>query len=124
MINARKIFRKVTSKISDFSEEQLDGLTTIMEYFRGNKVDFKKNSWLRENFKNNSYEDLEGICKIVSNKEIYDNDLSLNPGRYVGFSIKVDENFDYKKRLNEIKNDLNKASKEGQEILSNLKIFK
>jgi type I restriction enzyme M protein len=35
--------------------------------------------------------------------EVEENDYSLTPGRYVGYSIEVDEEFDYQKRLSEIR---------------------
>ena len=38
--------------------------------------------------------------------QIIENDYSLNPGRYVGFTIKVDEDFDYKGRMSEIHNEI------------------
>ena len=44
------------------------------------------------------------LCKINSTKEISENDFSLNPGRYVDYN-KIDENFDYKKRVYEINED-------------------
>jgi len=42
----------------------------------------------------------------MTNEEIEENDYSLTPGRYVGYSIQIDENFDYKARMNEIHSEL------------------
>ena len=39
-------------------------------------------------------------------KEVEENDWSLTPGRYVGYSIELDEDFDYAKRLGEIHGEL------------------
>ena len=106
MIDARKTFRKVNQTISDFSPEQLEGLTAIIKNFRGEKVDFTANEWLKEKFENSKYDDIEGLCKIASIDEIIENDYSLNPARYVGFTIYVDEDFDYKDRINKINEEL------------------
>jgi len=67
---------------------------------------------LLENFPEHQYQDVEGLCKIVDLAEIAENDFSLTPGRYVGYSIKIDEDFDYEGRLAQIKNQLIELNKE------------
>ena len=52
------------------------------------------------------YQDTEGVCKIVSIEEVKQNDYSLTPGRYVGVSTTTDKDFDYKKRLRTIGQEL------------------
>jgi len=42
MLDARKIFRKVTSKINDFSPEQLQNLLCIVQLYRGNTSRLEK----------------------------------------------------------------------------------
>ena len=124
LINANKTFRKVNSKINDFTQDQLVGLTTIVKFYRGEKVNFKSNEWLTSIFKKNFYEDIEGLCKITSIDDILNNDCSLNPGRHVGFSIQTDENFDYQSRLEEINDDLEKLFSENNNLLKKVKNFK
>ncbi len=41
MLDARKIYRKVTSKVNDFSPEQLQNLICIVNLYRGNTQKFK-----------------------------------------------------------------------------------
>jgi type I restriction enzyme M protein len=67
---------------------------------------------LLENFPDGHYADVEGLCKIVDLAEVAENDYSLTPGRYVGYSIEVDEDFDYQKRLGEIRKELADLSQE------------
>lgn len=124
MINARNIFRKVNQTINDFTPEQLEGLTTIIKSYRGEKVDYKKNEWLRSNFVNNCYEDIEGICKITSFEEIAKNEYSLNPGRYVGFKIEIDHDFDFKGRIKEIKSELEILQNENEELFKQIQKMK
>ena len=40
MLDARKIYRKVTSKVNDFSPEQLQNLICIVNLYRGNRAKF------------------------------------------------------------------------------------
>ena len=61
---------------------------------------------LRENFPNDQYQDIEGLCKIVSRDEVKENDYSLTPGRYVGYKALIDSDFDHVKRISEINNQL------------------
>ena len=124
MIDARNTYRKVTQTINDFSPDQLEGFQNILKSFRGEDANFKSNNWLLNTFRSGKYEDITGLCKIVNKKEIIENDYSLNPGRYVGYSLNIDEKFDYKKRVEEINNELNHLDKENKrlvELIKNLK---
>jgi type I restriction enzyme M protein len=53
--------------------------------------------WLQERFPKAEYEDVTGLCKLASPKEVQEQEYSLNPGRYVGVVIeedgKTDEEF-------------------------------
>ena len=75
-------------------------------------------------FPDNKYADVEGLCKIVDLDEVKENDYSLTPGRYVGYSIKIDENFDYKGRMKEIHSELADLNKEANEIMEQILSFK
>lgn len=124
MIDARNTFRQINTTLRDFSPEQMEGLTSIIKAYRGEDVfnQFASNSWLKEHFPNGKYEDVEGLCKIVDVTEVEENDWSLTPGRYVGYSIELDEEFDYEARLGEIHSELeilnNQANTLMQQILT------
>nr|WP_198342303.1 N-6 DNA methylase [Pedobacter psychrophilus] len=93
MIDARNVFRKVSTTINDFSEEQLAGLTAIMAMYRGEKPEVTAdNGWFSFYFPEGIYKDVEGLCKIVSRAEIAEQDYSLTPGRYVGVNVEIDMN--------------------------------
>lgn len=72
--------------------------------------------WLPDN----TYTDVEGLCKIVNLDEIKENDYSLTPGRYVGYSIQIDENFDYKARMKEIHSELAELNMEANELMQQI----
>ena len=124
MIDARNTFRKVNTTINDFSPDQLQGLTTIIKSYRGENVDFTVNEWLSKTFANSKYEDIEGLCKVTFMDDIIENDYSLTPGRYVGFSIQVDEDFDYQGRMSEIHDELAKLNIESDELMKAIKRLK
>ena len=43
--------------------------------------------WLLSRFPQGCYEDVPGLCKLVTQEEIAANDYSLTPGRYVGVAV-------------------------------------
>jgi type I restriction enzyme M protein len=122
MIDARNTFRQINTTLRDFSPDQMAGLHTIIQSYRGEDVGsaFTTNPWLQSTFENGRYEDIEGLCKIVTIDEVETNDWSLTPGRYVGYSIDVDKDFDYKTRLTEIHDGLNKLNIEAGELMQRI----
>jgi type I restriction enzyme M protein len=117
MIDARNVYRKVTTTINDFSEEQLEGLTAIVKLYRGEKPKLNKdNQWFNERFPDGKYSDIEGLCKIVTIDEVKENDYSLTPGRYVGVTMVEDDGVDFKSRLLEIQQELDLLNKEAFEL--------
>ena len=72
---------------------------------------------LERYFPGEKYEDVEGLCKIATLEEIAENDYSLTPGRYVGFSIDIDEDFDYQARIKEINKELTDLNNQSQKLM-------
>lgn len=122
MIDARNTFRQINQTLRDFSPEQMEGLTAIVKAYRGEDVSktFASNSWLKEHFPSGSYADVEGLCKIVDVAEVEENDWSLTPGRYVGYSIELDEGFDYTARLGEIHDELATLNDEAATLMQQI----
>lgn len=128
MIDARNVYRKVTTTINDFDEHQMEGLTAIMKMYRGESVEVSAhNAWFNERFADKSYHDIEGLCKVVSIEEVRANDWSLTPGRYVGVAMEDDDDFDYRARLLEIQSELEVLNAEANDlsktIAANLKLL-
>lgn len=116
------------SKNKDWKElnlkEQLDQLKALQQQLSGNPDEeepsllheteyfFKQADWLTSRFPEGVYTDVEGLCKVVTQKEIEAKDWSLSPGRYVGVDTTTDEDFDYEERLNEIHIELDGLNEE------------
>ncbi len=121
MIDARNTYRKVSSTVNDFSDDQMEGLTAIINAFRGDDLEVKDdNIWFKENFSSGKYEDVEGLCKVVDNEEVIEQDYSLTPGRYVGVSIEVDMDFDYKTRIRELHEELAALNGEATKLMNKI----
>ncbi|WP_163379453.1 type I restriction-modification system subunit M [Cyclobacterium sp. SYSU L10401] len=128
MIDARKVFRKVTTTINDFSEEHMFGLTAIMNLFRGDPADHgmehvtgsEVEGWFKEHFPKGQYQDVEGLCKVVDLEEVIAQDYSLTPGRYVGVNIELDMDFDYQGRIKMIHSELAELNNEANKLMSQI----
>lgn len=70
--------------------------------------------WLKDRFLNVVYTDVPGLCKLVSEGEIEQNDWSLTPGRYVGVSLQKEEDFDFEERLQEVHTELQGLNEEAE----------
>jgi len=101
LIDARNIYRKVTSTINDFTDEQLEFLTGIIKLYRGEEL-FNATGQLLEIFPNKTYNDIQGLCKVVDYKTVAEYNFSLTPGRYVG----KDEIETEDKESNQLKEDV------------------
>lgn len=55
-------------------------------------------------------------CKLKTYSRCY----SLTPGRYVGYSIKIDEDFDYRGRMKEIHSELSDLNNEANELMDQI----
>ncbi|MEO6230878.1 MAG: class I SAM-dependent DNA methyltransferase [Ferruginibacter sp.] len=98
--------KALQQQLSGNPDEEEPGLLHETEYF------YKQAHWLTSRFPEGVYADVEGLCKVVSQKEIEAKDWSLSPGRYVGVDTATDDDFDYEERLNEIHIELDGLNEE------------
>lgn len=75
---------------------------------------------LSEHFPDGAYRDIEGLCKVVDRTEVAENDFSLTPGRYVGYSIQIDEDFDYQGRMAEVRAELAGLNDEANGLMAQI----
>ncbi|HOW31173.1 MAG TPA: class I SAM-dependent DNA methyltransferase [Bacteroidales bacterium] len=98
--------KALQQQLSGNPDEEEPGLLHETEYF------YKQAHWLTSRFPEGVYTDVEGLCKVVTQKEIEAKDWSLSPGRYVGVSLSEVEDLDYEERLNEIHIELEGLNEE------------
>jgi type I restriction enzyme M protein len=102
--------KELQQQLSGNPDEEEPGLLHEAEYF------YKQAHWLTSRFPDGVYTDVEGLCKIVTKKEIEAKDWSLSPGRYVGVDTVTDDDFDYEERLNEIHIELEGLNEEANAL--------
>ena len=98
--------KALQQQLSGNPDEEEPGLLHETEYF------YKQAHWLTSRFTDGVYTDVEGLCKVVTQKEIETKDWSLSPGRYVGVDTAPDDDFDYEERLYEIHIELEGLNEE------------
>jgi len=104
--------KALQQQLSGNPDEEEPGLLHETEYF------YKQAHWLTSRFPQGVYTDVEGLCKVVSQKEIEAKDWSLSPGRYVGVDTATDDDFDYEERLTEIHIELEGLNEEAMKLAS------
>lgn len=119
--------KEATAKMKPF-KDKLNKLNKPLKAYQTLVSEFLKEirqrvrDWrkLLEDFPDSKYVDVEGLCKIVDLAEIKENDYSLTPGRYVGYSIIIDEDFDYRTRMTEIHSDLKSLTSEANNFMNQI----
>lgn len=72
--------------------------------------------WLKTRFPEGIYQDIPGLCRIVTLDEIISNDCSLTPGRYVGIQSDSGEDFDFNLKIQQIHSDLLRLDNTSREL--------
>ena len=106
--------KALQQQLSGNPDEEEPGLLHETEYF------YKQAHWLTSRFPEGVYTDVEGLCKVVTQKEIEAKDWSLSPGRYVGVDTTTDDDFDYEERLNEIHIELDGLNEEANSLIETI----
>lgn len=117
---ATAAMRPLRAKVTQLNKPLTLYHTAVDEFLKEAKQRIKDWKKLLELFPDNEYVDVEGLCKIVDREEVIENDYSLTPGRYVGYSIDIDEDFDYKGRMAEIHAELNQLNSEANELMKQI----
>jgi len=116
-----KQIKKQLDANSKLLKQLITALSEHKDLFKQELANYKQliKDWrsLRDNFPENKYQDVEGLCKIVDRAEVAENDYSLTPGRYVGYTVQVDDDFDYELRLKEIHKKLGDLNYESNSLM-------
>lgn len=118
-IDARHLFRQLDRAHRDFTPAQLEFISNIVRLYRGETPESDQGSAaeLAANFPGGLYRDVPGLCKVATLAEIQAQGYSLNPGRYVGVTARVDEEgFDFRQRLEELNEELETLNLQAREL--------
>lgn len=113
-IDARKMFRQIDRAHRDWTPEQIEFLANIARLYRGEDVETSEASaaLMSATFPNGAYLDVPGLCVVVTLAQVEKQGWSLNPGRYVGVADAEDDGIDFRVRLEELNEELERLSDE------------
>lgn len=117
-IDARHIYRQIDRAHREFSPDQIEFIANIARLYRGEKPEYDAGSkaLVKEKFPDSRYQDVAGLCKVATLKDIEAQGWSLNPGRYVGVADREAEDVDFAERLEELNEELETLNAEGREL--------
>lgn len=117
-IDARQIFHQIDRAHRDFTPDQIEFLANIVRLYRGEDPELIQGSFhlLADKGLNHGYVDVPGLCKAATRAEIKAQGWSLNPGRYVGATIRDAENEDFAERLEALNEELEVLNAEAREL--------
>jgi len=117
-IDARHIFRQIDRAHRDFTPDQIEFIANIARLYRCEEPETKNGSgaMVKEKFPEGKYQDVAGLCKAATLKEIEEQGWSLNPGRYVGVADRAPDDFDFFERLEEQNEELEVLNAEAHEL--------
>ena len=112
-IDARKVFRQIDRAHRDWTPQQIEFLANIVRLYRGENADGDGSSKsMSTSFPDGVYTDVPGLCAVATLERIESQGWSLNPGRYVGLAEAVDDGVDFRVRLEELNEQLEKLNVE------------
>ena len=117
-IDARKIYTQIDRAHREYTPEQIEFISNIVRLYRGEKIETVHGSekLTKETFPKGKYQDVAGLCKVATLKEIEEQGFSINPGRYVGVVNEEGDGFDFKERLEELNEELETLNIEAKEL--------
>jgi type I restriction enzyme M protein len=123
-IDARKIFTQIDRAHREFMPEQIEFIANIVRLYRGEDIESTHGSekLTKETFPKSKYQDIVGLCKFATLKEIEEQGWSLNPGRYVGVVSEADDGSDFKERLEELNEELEVLNTEARKLEESISI--
>src|SRR5829696_262806 len=113
-IDARKVFRQIDRAHRDWTPDQIEFLANIARLYRGENVEAAEGSAeaMSASFPTGVYTDVPGLCAVATLEQIEKQGWSLNPGRYVGAVAAANDGLDFRVRLEELNEELEKLNVE------------
>lgn len=112
--NPDKNLTNVLKKKVEDAAQQVADIEVEIDYF------IQQRDWLTDNFPGGVYRDVIGLCKAASIEEIREQDYSLNPGRYVGVSLDVEDRNGFTAAMGELKQTLTSLNDKSQELMNSI----
>lgn len=118
----KKQLQALRGKINSLNRPIVNYTEETKDYYEQTKQAISDWKNFVEWFPEGNYQNIEGLCKIVTLDEVKEQEYTLTPGRYVGYRIYIDEEFDYKKRIKEIKKQIEQLKSDSEILFDKIQI--
>ena len=117
-IDAREIYFQIDRAHREFKKEDIEFIANIVRLYRGEACEFAHDTKkkLLEVFGKEKYKDIPGLCMVATIDEIKKQDFSLNPGRYVGVTEKIDDGSDFHEELAKLNDEFTSLTAEAHKL--------
>jgi type I restriction enzyme M protein len=117
-LDARHLYRQIDRVHRDFTLEQHEFLANIVRLYRGEDPDFLNgtDAMLKELFRDLTYVDVPGLCRVATIEEIEADGWSLSAGRYVGVADGNQEDLDFAERFGDLSEQFQALSREAADL--------
>ena len=117
-VDARPFFRQIDRAHREFTAAQLEFVANVVRIYRGAQPELQHGSQsvLEQTFPDSKYRDVPGLCRAVSASDIAAHDYSLNPGRYIGTTARVLENYVFAERLEHLVTEFESLNSKAAEL--------
>jgi type I restriction enzyme M protein len=125
-IDASKIFNQIDRAHREFLPEQIEFITNIVRLYRGENIEYSQGSKeiMKKSFPKDKYQDIAGLCRVATIKQIEDQGWSLNSGRYVGVVEKINDDVNFRDCLENLNKEFQilntQSAKLEQRIVHNI----
>jgi len=117
-VDARNIYTDIDRAHREFIPAQIEFISNIVRLYRDEKIEneFGSDEIMKKSFSDSKYKDIAGLCKVATIKEIAEQGYSLNPGRYAGVAERDEEDFDFKEKIEELNEELERLNGEARQV--------
>jgi type I restriction enzyme M protein len=117
-IDARKIFRQIDRAHRDWTPEQVEFLANIARMYRGETVNAvgDPSNLTTMSFPGGVYTDVPGLCAVATLEQVETQGWSLNPGRYAGVAEAAHDGLDFRTRLAELNEELERLNANARKL--------
>lgn len=118
-LDVRHIFNQIDRSHRELTSAQIEFIANIVNLYRGEQPEFVNGSeklFADYGISKDQYQDVLGLCKVATLKEIESQDWTLNPGRYIGIENGDEDDIDFVSRFEELTEVLTKYTQAARQL--------
>ncbi|RXE57707.1 type I restriction-modification system subunit M [Acetivibrio mesophilus] len=103
-----------------FKKSVSSRIEEVVSQIKACRTVIKEAKWLTEKFRDGTYTDVLGLCKVATIDEIEEKNWSLTPGAYVGVAPVEEDDENFEERMTEIHKELLTLQSEANQLMDTI----